>query len=122
MSDGGAQVIVAVGEGVVQLAGFRVGRVVLWFTAAWLSLCAITAHSDSSLTFFIAGFVALAALIGGFLADRRKRAERAALRQALMFIGLVVVSLVGGVFLAVRKKLGEEGPPPTEAEIDALLR
>ena len=98
MSDGGAQVIVKAGEGVVQLARFRFGRVVLWFTAAWLSLSAITASHDSSpFLFFVAGFLALAALIGHFIADRRRRAERAALRHALIFVGLFVASLAGGL-------------------------
>lgn len=123
MSDGGAQVIVAAGEGVVKLARFRVGRVVLWFIAAWLTLSAITAQSGSrAVVFFIAVGVALVALIGHFLAERRRRAERAALRTALMLIGLVLVSLFGGLWLAFRKKRADEPPPPSEAEIDGLLR
>ncbi|MDP2272585.1 MAG: hypothetical protein Q8K32_17760 [Archangium sp.] len=123
MSDGGAQVIVKVGEGVVQLARFRVGRVVLWFTAAWLALSAITANRESgSFLFFLAVSIALVALVGHFIAERRRLAERATLRHALMFVGLVIVSLLGGVFLAFRKKRGDEPPPPSEAEIDGLLR
>lgn len=123
MSDGGAQVIVKVGEGVVQLARFRVGRVALWFTAAWLAMSSITASRDSGpFFFFIAVAIALVALIGHFIAERRRRAERATLRHALMFVGLVIASLLGGVFLAFRKKRGEEPPPPSEAEIDGLIR
>lgn len=123
MSDGGAQVIVKVGEGVVQLARFRVGRVVLWFAAAWLSLSGITASRESgSYLFFLAGAVALVALIGHSFAERTRRAERASLRHALLFVGLVIVSLSGGVWLAFRKKRGEELAPPSEAEIDGLLR
>lgn len=123
MSDGGAQVIVAVGEGVVQLARFTVGRVVLWFIAAWLTLSAITAHGETRpFLFFIALAVALTALIGHFLAERRRRAERAALRTTLMLLGLAVASLVGGVWLAFRKRGGDVPPPPTEAELDELLR
>jgi hypothetical protein len=123
MSDGGAQVIVAMGEGAVQLARFKVGRVVLWFIAAWLTLSAITAHGDARpFGFFLAVAVALVALVGHFIAERRRRAERAALRNALMLIGLVAASLVGGLWLAFRKKRGDEPPPPSEEEIDALLR
>lgn len=123
MSDGGAQVIVATGEGLVQLARFRVGRVVLWFIAAWLTLSAITAHGEARpFQFFIAVGVAFIALVGHFVAERRRRAERAALRNGLALIGLVVASLVGGLWLAFRKKRGEAPTPPTEAEIDALIR
>ena len=122
MSDGGAQVIVAAGEGVVQLARFRFGRVVLWFTAVWLSLSALTAHGGSNVLFFVALFMALAALVGHFWAERKRRVERAALRTTLMMLGLVVVSLVGGLWLAFRKPRGVALPAPTEAEIDELLR
>lgn len=123
MSDGGAQVIVAVGEGVVQLARFKVGRVVLWFIAVWLTLSAITARHDTRpLFFFLAVGVGLTALIGHLWAERRQRKERAALRNALMLIGLVAASLVGGLWLALRKKRGDEPPLPSEAEIDALLQ
>ncbi len=122
MSDGGAQVIVAAGQGVVQLAKFSVGRVVLWFIAAWLTLSAITARSEASLYFFLAVAIALVALIGHFIAERKRRAERAALRSALKLIGVVLVSLVGGLWLAFRRKGTPPAPPPSEAEIDELLR
>jgi len=121
MSDGGAKVIVAAGEGVVQLAQFRVGRVLLWFIAAWLTLSAITARSEAGLYFFIAVAIALAALIGHLVAQRRRRAERAALRTTLVLMGLVLASLAGGVWLAFRRK-SAPSTPPTEAEIDELLR
>jgi hypothetical protein len=122
MSDGGAQVIVAAGEGVVQLARFRFGRVLLWFAAAWLTLSALTAHGESGALFFVALFLALTALIGSFLAERKRRAERAALRNGLMLLGMVGASLVGGLWLAFRKKKDAAVPPPTETEIDELLR
>ena len=109
---------------VVQLARFRFGRVVLWFTAAWLTMSAVTANRETgSFLFFIAVAVALVALVGHFLAERRRRAERATLRHALLFVGLVIVSLIGGVVLAIRRKRGDEPPPPpSEAEIDGLIR
>ncbi|MFT3711763.1 MAG: hypothetical protein QM817_29340 [Archangium sp.] len=123
MSDGGAQVIVAMGEGVVKLAQFKVGRVVLWFIAAYLTLAAITARGEGSWLFFAALFIAAVALGAGFLAERRKRAERAALRTTFMVLGLAFVSVAGGVFLLLRRKKEEViAPPPTQAEIDALLK
>jgi steroid 5-alpha reductase family enzyme len=122
MSDGGAQVIVAAGQGVVQLAKFSVGRVVLWFIAAWLTLSAVTAHSEARLYFFLAVAIAVVALIGHFIAERQRRAERAALRTTLVLMGVVLVSLVGGLWLAFRRKATPPSPPPSEAEIDELLR
>lgn len=122
MSDGGAQVIVAAGEGVLKLARFSVGRVLLWFIAAWLTLSAITARSERSLYFFLAVAIALVALAGHFLAERRRRAERAALRSALGLLAVVLFSLVGGWWLAFRRKPSGPTTPPTEAEIDELLR
>lgn len=122
MSDGGAQVFVAAGEGVVQLAQFRMGRVVLWFVATWLALSALTASGERGALFFIALALALAALVGHFIAQRRQRAERAALKNFLVLMGLVLASLVGGLWLLFRRKAGPVAAPPTEAEIDELLR
>ncbi len=124
MSDGGAQVIGEVVKGVAQVARFRVGRMVLWYAAAWLCLSAITSRGERPyfLSFFGALCLALAALLGHFWAERKRRDERAALRTTLMMLGLVVVSLVGGLWLSFRTKRAATPSCPTEAEIDELLR
>lgn len=119
MSDGGAQVVV---ETVSMLAKFKVGRVVLWLMAAWLALTAATSHlRDASWWFFAAFALALTALIAGFIADRRKRAERASLRNALAFLGLTLVTLVGGLWLVFRRNDDAVTPPPSEREVNALV-
>ena len=119
MSDGGAQAIV---ETVSMLAKFKVGRVVLWLMAAWIALTTATSHMrDSSLWFFAAFALALTALIAGFIADRRKRAERASFRNALAFIGLTLVTLIGGLFLVFRRRDEVAAPPPSETEVNALV-
>lgn len=118
MSDGGAKVIVDVVGG---LAQFKVGRVVLWLAAAWLTLTSLTGRRDAGLWFFAALALALVALVAGFIAERRKRAERASLRNALAFLGLTVVTLVGGLWLVFRKKDEAVAAPPTEQEVDELV-
>ncbi|MGV3619377.1 MAG: hypothetical protein ACO1OB_01095 [Archangium sp.] len=119
MSDGGAQVVV---ETVSGLAKFKVGRVVLWLMAAYLVLVTATSHArDASLWFFAAFALALTALIAGFIAERRKHAERASLRNALAFIGLTLVTLAGGVFLIFRRKNDVTAAPPSETEVNALV-
>lgn len=122
MSDGGAAVIGKGVEGAIALTKFRVGRVVLWAGAAWLTLTAVTANAgDGALFFFIAVGLALLALVGGFLAERKKRSERAALKSALMLIGFTLLSLVGAVWLVFRKKKAPEAPPPSQEELETLV-
>jgi hypothetical protein len=122
MSDGGAAVIVKGAEGAFAIAKFRVGRVVLWIGAAWLALTAVTAKAgEGMLWFFVALFVALVALVGGFLAERRKRAERAAMKNVLLLIGFTLLSIVSALWLVFRRKSAPELPPPSEAELDALV-
>lgn len=120
MSDGGAQVIV---ETVSALAKFKVGRVVLWLAAAWLMLSGLTSHDGSAaLGFVVALGLALVALIAGFLADRKKRAERAAFRSALAFVGLTLVTILGGVWLVFRRRDEPAIAPPSQEEVDALVK
>ncbi len=122
MSDGGAAVIGEGVKGAIALTKFKVGRVVLWAAVAWLLLTAVTAQAGSQmLLFFVAIAVALMALAGGFLAERRKRAERAALKSALLLIGFTLISIVGAVWLLFRRKEDLELPPPSEQEVEALV-
>ena len=120
MSDGGAGALV---EGVTILSKFKVGRVALWLIAAWLTLTGITGHSGggrgSGLVFFIALLCAAAALFGGFLAYRQKRAERASLRMTFAVLGMVVAGIVGAALLIGRKKTATV-TPPSETEVNAL--
>lgn len=122
MSDGGAQALVEVGKLAVSMAQFKVGRVVLWFIAAWLALCAVTAQANGALLFGVAVALALLALGATFLVERRKRQERASLRTALVVLAVVALSLVGGLALLLRGKKAPLPEPPTEAEVDALAQ
>ncbi len=122
MSDGGAAVIAKGLEGAIALTRFRVGRAVLWAGAAWLSLSAVTAKAgDRALFFFIAIAVALLALLGGFLAERSQRAERAALKGVLLLIGFTLVSIFGAAWLVFRRKKPPELAAPTAEEVDRLV-
>lgn len=120
MSDGGAGAVVEV---VSTLARFTLGRGLLWFVAAYLTVTSVTAKaSDRPLFLIAAAVLALVAGLAGFLAGRKKRAERASLRAALYFIGFVFVALAGSLFVVFRKKKSEpELPPPDEKEVDALV-
>ena len=113
MSDGGAQ-------------RFHFGRVLLWFAASWLTLSALTTQRRSGLLFlalfFLGLLFSLAALLGGFFAERKKRSERAGLRNLLLLLLTVAATLLGGLWLAFRKKREVAVLPPTEHEIDELVR
>jgi len=123
MSDGGATVIVKGVEGAIELAKFKVGRVVLWVGATWGALTAATAKSgDGAAFFFLALCLALLALVAGYLAERKKRAERAALKSVLLFIGFAGLSLFGALWLVFRREKGPDAQPPTEAELDELVK
>lgn len=122
MSDGGAAVIVKAGEGVIELAKFPAGRAILWFVSAWLAISGLSNWSTSSFFFFIAVGLAVVALVAGWLAGRRKRAERAALRQFFLLIGFTLMALIGAIVLVARRKKEPDVPVPTNEEVEALLR
>lgn len=118
MSDGGAQVVV---ESVSLLARFRLGRGLLWLVAAYLVVTAVSARAgDRELLVFAAVALGLVALVAGFFAERKRRAERASFRQALVLWGLVVVSVVAGSVLLFRRK-AEPLPPPDPNDVDRAL-
>jgi hypothetical protein len=90
--------------------------------SAWLGLAAIAeSGGDRVFPFFIAVAVALAALAGGFLAARRRRAERAAPNSALMLAGFTLFSLAGAVWLVFKRNPAVGPPPPSEAELQTLV-
>ncbi|MBX7099657.1 MAG: hypothetical protein K1X89_18210 [Myxococcaceae bacterium] len=115
MSDGGAGAIV---ESVSVLAQFKVGRAVLWFVAAYAVVVGLSSRGRDWELFVLGGVVlALVALVAGFLAERKKRAERASLRAALLLWLFICASVVAGAFLLFRRKEALP-PPPSEADVD----
>lgn len=101
------------------LAQRRLGRVVLWFAAAFLISSYASTHDGTVL--FVSVILALFALFGHFMAARRKRKAKASRRNALMLWGLVLVAIVGALWLVFRRKKKGVQAPPTKAEIDAMI-
>lgn len=121
MSDGGATAVV---EGVRGLAQFKVGRVVLWAIAVWLGFSALTGSGrDRDAWLLVAVVLAAVALIAGFIAERRKRAERASLKLVLAVVGLVVAGGVGLLLALARRRRGVAAvAAPMPDEVDAEAR
>ncbi len=110
------------GSLLTQLAKFRFGRVLLWFGAAFFALASAGAGENGSVVLFIAFILAFVALIGHFVAARRKRVARASMRNTLTLLGLVLVFAVGALWLVFRRKKTVAERPPTQSEVDALIR
>lgn len=109
------------GSPLFALAQFRLGRVLLWFGVALLTISSFDNPRHDSLYLFVAAIFALTALIGHFFSARRKRKARASARSSLILWALVLVALFGALWLIFRRKKKVAGVPPTQQEIDAMI-
>ncbi|MEZ4295414.1 MAG: LPXTG cell wall anchor domain-containing protein [Polyangiaceae bacterium] len=119
MSDGGAGALV---EMVSLLARSRAGRVLLLVGAVYLTVQYVVSQlSRAALVGLGVLLAGLLALVIAFFLQRRKRRERASMRQWLAFAGLALIAGGAVLFLAFRRrKTSALGAPPSAEEVERL--
>lgn len=119
MSDGGAQVIVG---GISLLARFTIGRIILAAAAAMLGLRILAGYAGTSVGVLVAALGAGLLVLAVVFSIRRRKRERASMRQVLLFVGFVVIAALGAIVIVLRRRRQQREAlvPPDPREIDQL--